>query len=105
MENNGRSYPSPDKSFTCESDWYANFLYQHFTDNSHKHRDGSSMIWAGAVHWFEIMSVKYARGICCSFKAWFHDGEIFRVKLFAKHRWLHLSDSIGFCHFFRFRRE
>ena len=59
----------------------------------------------GGVHWFEIMSVKYARGICCSFKAWFHDGEIFRVKLFAKYGWLHLSDSIEFRHFFLFRRE
>ena len=68
---------------------------------------GMDPAWSGrgGVHWFEIMSVKYARGICCSFKAWFHDGEIFRVKLFAKYGWLHLSDSIEFRHFFRFRRE
>ena len=34
-------------------------------------------------------------------KAWFHDGEI----VLAKYGWLHLSDSIEFHHFFRFRSE
>ena len=46
---------------------------EYFSNNCKKHSH-CSQGWiqhdlVGGVHWFEIMSVKYARGICCSFKA------------------------------------